>query len=431
LEDKFMRGKKSSIVAVTALFVLFFVSLMVPSTAVGQLKVLYAFTGGTDGGELYGGLIFDQAGNLYSTTHDGGIPTYGYGTAFSLTPNPNGTWTETVLHDFQEPHYVDTDGLNPQAGLISDSAGNLYGTTYYGGAPYFAGTVFELTPDGNGQFTETIIHAFDGKHGGYPQASLIFDSAGNLYGTTGGVEGYCGTVFKLSPGPDGQWTETVLHDFGKPLLKPNGGCHLAGNLVFDSAGNLYSTTWIGGANINFGCVFKLTPQPKGEWKETVIHSFGVTGGSVPVSGLIIDAEGNLYGTNSGGGNESCEFGCGNVFKLTPGAHGKWTETVLNSFNGLDGASPYASLILDSAGNLYGTTAWGGNASCNGGCGVIFKLVPGENGQWTETVLHYFDGLDGWSPWSNLIFDAAGNLYGTTLAGGAANLCCGVAFELTP
>jgi uncharacterized repeat protein (TIGR03803 family) len=338
-----------------------------------------------------------------------------------------------VLHDFQEPNYIDTDGLNPEAGLISDSAGNMYGTTYYGGAPYDAGTVFKLTPDGNGQFTETLLYAFDGQHGGYPQASLIFDSVGNLYGTTYGVEGHCGTVFKLSPEPDGQWTETVLHDFGKTLLKPkpNGGCDPAGNLVFDSAGNLYGTTWNGGANLNFGCVFQLTPQPNGEWKETLIHSFGVTGGSLPFSGLIIDAKGNLYGTAFGGGNESCEFGCGIVFKLTPGANGKWTETVLHSFDNSDGANPQSNLIFDSAGNLYGGTAWGGNSSCDGGCGVIFKLVPGTKGQWTETVAHYFDGLDGWSPISNLIFDAAGNLYGTTLGGGAANLCCGVAFEFTP
>jgi uncharacterized repeat protein (TIGR03803 family) len=426
-----MHSKKFPIVAVASLFVLFAASLMAPSVlAADKLKVLYTFTGGSDGGWPYGGLIFDHAGNLYSTALGGGIPTYGYGTAFSLTPNQNGTWTETVLHDFQEPQYIDTDGLNPHAGLISDSAGNMYGTTYYGGAPYDAGTVFELSPDGNGQFTETLLHAFDGKHGGYSQASLIFDSVGNLYGTTYGVEGHCGTVFKLSPGPDGQWTETVLHDFGKPSPKPNGGCGLAGNLVFDSAGNLYGTTWNGGANINFGCVFKLTPQPNGAWRETLIHSFGVTGGAVPYSGLIIDAKGNLYGTNFGGDNESCEFGCGNVFKLTPGAHGKWTETVLHSFDFFDGAGPQASLILDSAGNLYGTTAWGGNSSCAGGCGLIFKLVPGAKGQWTETVVHYFDGLDGWGPISNLIFDSAGNLYGTALAGGP-NLCCGVAFELTP
>jgi hypothetical protein len=131
------------------------------------------------------------------------------------------------------------------------------------------------------------------------------------------------------------------------------------------------------------------------------------------------------------GNESCEFGCGIVFNLTPGTNGKWTESVLHSFNNLDGANPESNLIFDSAGNLYGAAAWGGNQSCTGGCGLIFKLVPGAKGHWTETVLHEFDGLDGWGPRSNLIFDAAGNLYGTTLAGGAASLCCGVAFELTP
>jgi uncharacterized repeat protein (TIGR03803 family) len=328
-----------------------------------------------------------------------------------------------VLHSFQG-----ADGANPQAGLVRDAAGNLYGTTFFGGA-HGVGVVFKVSATG----TETVLHSFTGADGGNPFAGLIRDVAGNLYGTTssGGTDAN-GVVFKLSPGG----SETVLYNFtgGADGAVPRAG------LVRDTAGNLYGTTPFGGAtstcnppdgpgvprmqvaNPGCGVVFKLSPTGT----ETVLHTFtGGADGASPVADLIRDAEGNLYGTAATGGGGTCnQFvppGCGTVFKLGPSG----TETVLHSFTGADGATPVAGLVRDAAGNLYGTTYTGG-----ADYGVVFKV----SATGTETVLHSFTLADGAVPRAGLLRDAAGNLYGTTEIGGATSTCappqgCGVVFEL--
>ena len=282
----------------------------------------------------------------------------------------------------------------------------------------------EATIPGGGSGTESALYSFaGGSDPKLPYAGLIFDKAGNLYGTTefGGTNGQ-GTVFEITPTSSG-WTETVLYNF---TGSADGGQPYA-SLIFDSAGNLYGTTNFGGSsNCNMGCgtVFKLTPG-SGGWTESVLYTFtGGNDGREPYARLRFDAAGNLYGTTLLGGNigSVCSEGCGTVFKLTPGTSG-WTESVLYAFQGAgDGAAPYDGLALDAAGNLYGT-AYTGGASADG---VIFKLTPGTSG-WTESVLHTFKGLwDGKYPYGDLILDATGNLYGTAYQGGSGY---GVVFEL--
>ncbi len=381
--------------------------------AAQALTTLHSF-GGSDGAGPSAGLIADAAGNLYGTTADGGatticVPT-GCGTVFELTP----TETLTVLHSFA----VFGDGGVPLAGLIADAAGNLYGTTANGGASS-RGTVFELTPTGAAL---TVLHSFSstGSDGANPSAGLIADAAGNLYGTTafGGAgtncPSGCGTVFKLMP----TGTLTVLHSFGG-----SDGANPSAGLIADAAGNLYGTTADGGAGTNCpsgcGTVFELTPTGT----LTVLHSFTFSDGANPFAGLIADAVGNLYGTTISGGVS----GRGTVFELTPTG----TLTVLHSFTGSDGGFPSAGLIADATGNLYGTTSEGGaSANCSVfGCGTVFKLTPTG----TLTVLHSFAGSDGETPSAGLIADAAGNLYGTTQYGGASTNCgasgCGTVFKL--
>jgi uncharacterized repeat protein (TIGR03803 family) len=333
------------------------------------------------------------------------------------------TSTYKILHVFE-------GAKNPSGGLTWDGGGNLYGTTMFGGA-HDAGTVFKLKPNPDGTWTSRILHSFRGEDGRNPGAGVIFDAAGNLYGTTNWGGACCGVVFKLAPKPDGTWTESVLYRFtgGADGLRP------LARLVFDAAGNLYGTTSNGGASglgcdTNPGCgvVFKLTPEPDGTWRESVLDTFTGANGLYPVAGLLFDATGNLYGTTVIGGDLTClsGAGCGVVFKLTPNPDGTWTETVLHSFTGGDGAEPYAGLVFDAAGDLYGTTSWGGAYY-----GVVFKLAPRADGTWKESVLHSFTGSDGAGS-STLIFDAAGNLYGTAGGGiGCAQAGCGVVFKLTP
>ena len=319
-----------------------------------------------------------------------------------------------MLHSFNG-----TDGAWPQTSLIFDAAGNLYGTTHHGGVSG-QGTVFELTPTGGGGWTEKVLYNFGkGTDGAAPEAGLIFDAAGNLYGTTtfGVSHDRYGTVFELSPTAGGNWTEKVLHSFGSGA---DGTYPMAG-LVFDTSGNLYGTCSQGGAYGGWGIVFQLTPQAGGGWGEQVLHNFSdYSDGSTPYAGLIIDVSGNLYGTTSSGG----DYYEGTVFELSHTAGGGWTHQVLHSFNYTDGGTPQAGLTFDAAGNLYGT-AGGGYY----GYGTVFELTPTAGGGWTEQVLHSFNGTDGAGPQAGLIFDADGNLYGTTAGGGTYN--DGTVFELTP
>jgi uncharacterized repeat protein (TIGR03803 family) len=381
-------------------------------------NVLHRFTG-MGGANPVVGLVSDPAGNLYGTTAGGGVT--GVGTAFELMPAANGTWTYKVLRSFNGP-----DGGGPWGSLVLDATGNLYGTTRNGGTRsgcggYGCGDVFELMPGADGKWTENVLHDFNGSDGAWPQTGLIFDPAGNLYGTasSGGGHGH-GTVFELMPGSNGKWTAKVLYAFQSNGT--DGGAPLAG-VIFDASGNLYGTTSEGGIRYNgcgargCGTVFELTPGANGIWTEMILSSFQANGrGRNPAGGVIFDAAGNLYGTTYAP--------TANVFELMPGSGGTWTEKVLYEVGGY----PSGGLVFDGAGNLYGTT---------GAFGTAFELQPGANGQWTERILHTFkdNSRTGSDPQSDLILDSAGNLYGTTYEGGNLNDCqgngCGVVFELTP
>ncbi|MGA8151737.1 MAG: choice-of-anchor tandem repeat GloVer-containing protein [Terriglobales bacterium] len=340
---------------------------------------------------------------------------------------------DKVLFNFS---HKGNSGNFPEDGLVFDAAGNLYGTTQ--GGTYNDGTVFELMPQADGSWTEKLLHEFNTKvnDGATPNPDLIFDAAGNLYGTTQqGNSGSQGTVFELMPQADGSWTEKILHSF---TVNPGkDGYYLLAGLTFDAAGNLYGTADFGGlySGNGPGTVFELMPQADESWTLKVLHEFGRGQDGVgPASRLVFDGAGNLYGTTNIGGNN----GYGTVFELLPKADGGWTHKVLHSFTsptGNGGSVPLAGLIFDAAGNLYGTTVEGGNSSCVFGddspCGTVFELTAKSSGGWSTTkILHKFKGgKDGSEPRASLIFDAAGNLYGTTSLGGA--YACGTVFELTP
>ena len=396
-------------------------------------KVLYSFGGTTsDGGVSYASLTFDSAGNLYGTTEYGGTHsiTYGQkvetaGTVFELVKGTGGAWTEKVLYNFGA---TSTDGALPIAGVVFDSKGNLYGTTY-GGGTCGLGTVFELSPGTGGAWTEKILHSFgctltDGE---VPESNLIFDSAGNLYGTTeaggaydtvyGGASNGYGTVFEMSPGTGGTWTEKVLYSFS--YLNQTDGYYPTSGVVFDSHGNLFGSCSDGGTGQDLeggGAVYELSPAGGGGWTQKVIFSFGggASYGYRLIGGVVLDAAGNIYGTAFAGGNA---FGLdGTLWELSP-VGGGWQQTVLHSFGAYetDGINPTATLVMDSKGHLYGTTNAGGAYKS----GVVFEMSPQTGGGWTETVLHSFDlnGTDAADPWAGLILDASGNLYGATTYGG--------------
>lgn len=439
-----MRGKRLS-VGLRAAPAIVTVALLVTSVwAAPREKVLHNFGNGTDGGNPLAGLISDAAGNFYGTTENGGV--YGFGTVFELSPKPGGGWTEKVRYDFNANSQA---GGTPVGGLIFDATGkSLYGTTSSGGA-YCCGTVFELTPGRAGRWMEKVLHSFNSQDGANPNASLIFDGSGSLYGTTvfgGIVTGYCrpngcGTVFELMPEKGGGWREKLLHKFTS-----SDGAGPSADLIFDTAGNLYGTS--GGGPHGGGTVFKLTPLADGGWREKVLHGFSNNGrdGIFPFAGVISDAAGNLYGTTVYGGSGTCSPGCGTVFELVPRAGGGWTEKVLYSFknDGKDGIGPLAGLVFDARkANLYGTTRYGGTGVCDNGsgvsgCGTVFELSPKAGGGWTEKVLFSFEnnGKDGYYPFADLILDGQHNLYGTAADGGASGTgCggrgCGTVFEITP
>jgi len=375
-------------------------------------KLLYSFTGTTDGASPEASLVRDRAGNLYGTALLGGDPscTQWQGNSCGVVFKVTEAGKEKVLYSFTGT----PDGASPYAGVVRDAAGNLYGTTWAGGASGGCGAVYKVS-----RGKEAVLYSFNGSDGCQPTAGLILDKAGNLYGTAegGGPSGF-GAVFKL----DTNGTETVLHFF---TGSPDGLAPFAG-LVMDAAGNLYGTTAYGGdpncynaVGESCGVVFKVDTSGT----ETVLYSFtgGGTDGENPAAGLIFDAKGNLYATTENGGYcQASDMGCGTVFKVD--AAGK--ETMLYSFNGRpDGANPLGGVVRDAKGRLYGTTAGGGDF----GAGTVFRV--GTAGK--DNVLRSFQGgtNDGASPSAGLIRDAAGNFYGTTYAGGTSNY--GTVFKLTP
>ncbi len=519
-------------------------------------NILHVFTNGTDGGTPFCTPVLDSAGNLYGTTAAGGSA--GLGVVFEFSPSSQGNWAETVLYNFASV----SDGYQAQS-LVLDAAGDLFGSTWYGGAASCTasggcGTVFELKRGANNQWSKTTLRTFGGAYLQGPTvypSNVAIDASGNLYGFTGNggnpaCNAGCGNAFELQRGTGGQWTFLVIHGFtgGTGGYYPGGIVMAAGgqiyggmartvtgaigslfelnftgnqwkltdiydfratdtasplsNLIQDAAGNVYGTADLAGT-YDIGAVYELTPDGKGGWKESVIYSFASgfdnTVNGVHPSGLTFDAQGNLYGTEAfsgpaeygsvfelsplpGGGwqekdlvdfagtvdhpfggvifdragnlygtaNQGGSMGLGAIFELTPGSDGQWTEKVIYNFVGYpsDGASPAAGLIIDEAGNLYGTTQKGGaSKNCAGGggqpvgCGTVFELSPVAGGGWKNQILYSFLGstIDGAAPVASLIFDASGNLYGTTEQGGIKGGCnqesglptCGIVFELSP
>lgn len=456
--------------AVTRLFVvaLVFMAFAKHASAEWKENVLYSFQGIPDGAYPSGGVVFDKGGNLYGATSWGGAnncPGIGQcGILYQLQPplKRGDSWTETVLYVFKGVN--SNDGNTPAGGVILDQAGNLYGTTAYGGkgscqlfgSRVGCGTVFELMPPKRkgGAWTERVLYSFQsGKDGYFPWGDLTLDSLGNLYGATqyGGGYGscnapyyqYCGTVFKLGPPKikGGKWTEKVLYAFrgiqaGKQLgdgANPNGG------LVLDSNGAINGTSFYGGtgncggsAGVGCGTVFQLSPPVKegsGAWSEKALHNFlgYPKDGGNPSAGLVIDANRNLYGSTTLGAD-----GDGTIYKLAApnDRSSQWIETILHQYKGCgDGCAPSSVLVFDQMGTLYGLAASGINRA-----GVAFRLLPVANGHWQYANLYSFKASpDGAQPNGKLVMRSAETLYGNTGSGGAGQGCqggCGTVFQIT-
>ena len=417
---------RNAIAAMAMVVVFTLAALLTQSVQAQTLTVLHNFTGmPPDGANPYSGLTIDPAGNLYGTTRSGGA---GYGMVYQLKRTDSGFLCRP-LYSFTSGN----DGALPEARVTIGPDGSLYGTTVYGGGspPEGVGTVFNLKPPPAACKTalcpwrETVLESFNQANGSHPYSEVTFDQAGNLYGTVAsGGQRDDGAVYELAP-LNGGWTESTAYSFsGSDGLDP------IASVIFDSMGNLYSTTQLGGC-CGYGTVFQLVPADGG-WTESVLYSFaGGSDGGFPAAGLIFDPSGNVYGATTLGGTGSG----GTVFKLTP-SNGSWTYSLVYSFTGPPHAScgPQGSLVMDGAGNLYGTTF------CDGahGLGSVFKLTP-SGGGWTYTALYDFTGArNGGYPYGSVVFDRNGNLYGTASFGGTGSDCnngsldgCGIVWEITP
>jgi uncharacterized repeat protein (TIGR03803 family) len=372
-----------------------------------KLKVLHSFGGSGDGAGLYGGLAFDPKGNLYGGTSGGGPG--GYGVIYQLASQKDGTWKETTLRSFK---VNDPDGYSVMGTFVTDKSGDVYGTLNGGGGAHTYGTVFELTPGAKG-WTFTVIYRFGNNSGGAgsPKGPLIMDTAGNLYGTA-----YW--PFELVRGGHGSWTFILLQNSGPGS---NGG------LARDPAGNLYGTTphgGGGGCGAGCGTAYELHRDSKGNWNTSVLHDFGTgnDGMAFPNGTLAVDKHGNVYGAAGGGTYNDTA-----LYELSPGPEpAGWKVTILHSFGGgRDGEGAITGPVFDKAGNMYGMTTGGGDSSC----GVIYKMTRGPKASWTYTVLHSFTLSEGCTPEDRPTLDDKGNIYGTTIAGGA--YWAGTAFEFTP
>jgi uncharacterized repeat protein (TIGR03803 family) len=406
-----------------------------------RLKVINTATFTSPAG-AFARFAVDKNGNLYAVAGGGtgvcqelGGGTAPCGTVYRVSPptSTGASWNATDLYNFQG---APNDGENSLGPVLLDGHGNIFGSTNLGGngsgsgdniCGSFAliqgcGTIFELSPQSDGSWTESVLHKFQGTGDGeQPIGRLVQDPAGNLYGVTAfdGVSG-AGLIFELSPPTQsgGAWTETVLYQFGQ---SSGDGLSPAGGLARDSKGNLYGTTYLGGGPCNCGTVYRLSPpsQRGGAWTETILYSFtGASDGTSPNSDLSIDSVGNLYGITTTGflGNN------GTVYQLAPPANGQtWTLTTLHAFQGNgDGSVPAGGVTLDKKGNLYGVTRFGGDASSTTGCsyeamgcGTIYEISPGSSG-WTMHTLHLFHSNDavGTNPYVGLVFGRGGALYGS-------------------
>ncbi len=381
--------------------------LLIAARAQAQTEtVLYNFCSVgfdcTDGAGPISILTPDGAGNFFGTTHSGGHSGT-YGAVFELSPNGSGGWNESVIYNFS----LGRQGAYPEfSPVVFDAAGNLYGTTEAGGIGY--GVVFELMPIGQ-NWLEKVIYTFNNTgDGGSPQSGVIVDSAGNVYGTTPtGGPGNVGTVFELSAS-EGHWSEQVIYAFDTSLDAGPPG------LTMDSNGNIF-----GAANLT---VFELSPNGAGGWSPTTLHTF--PGQDVGIDGTpALDKAGNVYGTIMLKEPDGT-LGPGEVYKLQR-ENGKWGIESLHAWP--DGTGPYAGVTLDAAGNVYGTTMDGGAR----GQGTVFELMPVHNTikSYIQRVLWNFSGPDGANPLSSLVLDGSGNLYGATVFGGSVGY--GTVFEVTP
>lgn len=397
---------------------------MSAKSAAQTFQVLHSFGGPGDGfSPEWAGVTFDTRGNLYGTTFDGGTGscdlTFGCGTIYQMTPDSDGTWTETVIHNF---------GLNdvssPLLGVAFDREGNLYSTGESNGHTYTYGGIVELTPSSGGTWSEQVLYDFHNTDGADP-AGIVADNYGNVFvSVTNGGAFNAGLIFGLmGVSIKGHYPITTYSFHGG-----NDGGGPYGALILDRTGNLYGTT-DGGGLYGAGTAFKLSrSSPIMQWHKTILHSFGGgLDGVYPTLGLASDAAGNLYGSTYQGG--SANFGT--IYRLTPNPDGTWIENVIYAFQGgSDGESPYGSVVVDGAGSVYGTTSYGGLGS--NAYGTVFRLTPSGSGQWTKTILHTFSGPDGAFPDAGLTLDSAGNLYGTTNEGGTYQFQNGgVVFKITP
>ena len=366
-------------------------------------EVIYSFAGDDDGEYTDTDLAIDAAGNLYGTSVLGGE--FGGGTVWQLSP-VGGGWVHTVLYSFTGG----ADGGEPYKGVTLDKAGNLYGTAVTGGSGSCeggCGVTYKLTNSGTG-WTQSVIHAFTGgEDGSGPGARVAVDKRGSVYGMTptGGANGL-GTIYVLHPKANGSYKLRVVHTF---TGGSDGSSGSAGKLLL-RGGHIYGAATTGGEN-GSGTVFELTPARGGEWDFKTLYSFqGAPDGVFPYGALLFDAAGNLYGTTYYGGAN----GLGAIYQLSSDGAGGWSETVLYSFkSGTDGNSSISNLASDAAGNLYGTTSEGGLGS-----GAIFQLTPNQNGTWTESIPHAFQGSpDGAFPYAGMVDDGAGTFYGATVHGG--------------
>ena len=405
-----------------AVAIVFTLTVVLISSAQDQtFKVLHNFTGGVDGAYPFTGLSIDTAGNLYGTTFAGAA---GYGTVFKLNHSAS-RWVLTTLYTFAGGK----DGAGPYGRVALGQDGTLYGTTVAGGEERCnysgwpgCGTVFHLRPSPvapqslEAPWNQTVLYRFTGGYdGAAPQGDVTFDRSGNIYGTTnyGGKSFGLGVVYELTAS-EGGWTQTVLYS---PQSYAE-GAYFYGGVVFSRTGDLYGV-FSGGGPYGYGGAYKLSPSGS-SWAEQTIYGFTGASDGYGSVGLILDSSGNLYGTTEYGGSG----GGGTVFELSPANDG-WNFNTLYSFSGGAGNGPWDKLVMDDAGNLYGTTAGAGGY----GNGSVFKLTP-SNGSWTYTSLHDFTGgSDGALPISNVAFDANGNLYGTASIGGAYG--DGVVWEIAP
>ena len=424
--------------ALVALAILAATLMVVPAAQAQTLTVLYnlgSIEG--DGANPYAGLTMDAHGDLYGTASSGGYfgasCSNGCGTVFELKRSGN-SFVYRPLYSFQGGN----DGDAPYTAVTIGPNGSIYGTTRNGGGSEDFGTVFNLQPPATFCRTvlcpwrETVLLGFNEGNGAEPYGQPILDQAGNLYGTTtyGGYQGE-GEVYELTPSNHG-WVENILFNFADGGI--GGGYQPVGGLIFDHAGNLYGASQWGDTG-GYGAVYQLTPYG-GSWTETTLYSFnGGSNGGRPSTNLLMDVAGNLYGST---GWVPETNNPGTVYELTPSGGG-WTYTLLYAFPpGPEGAGNVSSLTMDSAGNLYGTTSFEGNQGCSYGCGTIFKLTPSSSG-WIYTDLYDFaGGSDGAWPFGGVVLDSQGNLYGTAVYGGTGSVYClngaggcGTVWELSP